>query len=414
MIKAEELGFSSARLARIEPFLRKHYIESGAIPGALTMILRRGEIAHLGMAGVTDLERGTPVAADTIYRIFSMTKPIASLALMMLVEEGLVALDDPVAKFIPAWTSLGVFSGGAPGAFVTTPPSRAMAVVDLLRHTAGLTYGIMDRTVLDAAYRQMKIGDPLTPGGLKTMVEQLAALPLEFSPGEMWNYSLATDVVGYLVETISGQGLRDFVRARILEPLGMHDTDFFVPPEKRGRMARCYEAKAGKLALWDDGRGGAFSEPPPLISGGAGLCGTAGDYLAFCRMLLAGGVAANGTRLVGPKTLALMTMNHLPGNREMTDMMPATGLFSEAGYAGIGFGLGFAVNMNVAKTAIPGTVGEYFWGGAAATSFWVDPKEDMAVVFMTQVLSSPHRIRLRRDLRTLVYAAITESFACAR
>jgi CubicO group peptidase (beta-lactamase class C family) len=411
MTKAEELGFSSARLARIEPFLRKHYIESGEIPGALTMILRRDEVAHLGMAGAMDLADGRPVTADTIYRIFSMTKPIASLALMMLVEEGLVALDDPVVKFIPAWKSLGVFSGGVPGAFITTPPVRAMLVIDLLRHTSGLTYGIMNRTIVDAAYRDRNIGDPNTPGGLKTMVEQLASLPLEFSPGEMWNYSLASDVVGYLVEEISGQGFRDFVRARILTPLEMHDTDFFVPPEKRGRLARCYEAKSGRLTLWDDGRGGAFSEPPPLISGGAGLCGTAGDYMEFCRMLLAGGVAANGRRLISPKTLALMTMNHLPGNREMTDMMPATGLFSEAGYAGIGFGLGFAVNMNVARTALPGTVGEYFWGGAALTSFWVDPKEALAVVFMTQVLGAPRRTRLRRDLRTLVYAAMTESFA---
>lgn len=414
MAKAEELGFSGERLGRIESFLQKHYIDSGELPGALTMILRRGQVAHLGMTGVMDMERGIPVAPDTIYRIYSMTKPITSLAIMMLVEQGLVALDDAVEKFIPSWKSLGVYAGGALGDFQTTPPARPMTVVDLLRHTSGLTYGFMNRTPVDAAYRELGLGDFKAPGGLKAMIDQLATLPLEFSPGEMWNYSHATDVLGYLVEQISGESFRTFIRTRILGPLGMNDTDFHVPPEKRARFASCYEAKPEGLALADDGQNSTLPTQPMLDrggSGGGGLCGTAADYMAFCRMLLAGGAAADRTRLISPKTLALMTVNHLPGNREMTDMMPATGLFTEAGYAGTGFGLGFAVNMNVARTGIPGTVGDYFWGGAASTSFWVDPKEELAVVFMTQVLYAPRRIHLRRDLRTLVYAAMTESFA---
>jgi CubicO group peptidase (beta-lactamase class C family) len=410
MAKAQDLGFSAERLARIEPFLKKHYCDSGEIPGALTMIVRRGEVAHLGMTGAMDLARAAPIAPDTIFRIYSMTKPITSLAIMMLMEVGLLALNDPVEKFIPAWKGLGVYAGGAMGTFRTTPPARAMLVIDLLRHTSGLTYGFMNRTPVDAAYRAAALGNVKTPGGLKAMVEQLAALPLEFSPGEMWNYSVASDVLGYLVENISGTSLRAFLRTRILDPLGMADTDFHVPPEKRARFASCYEAHPGRLALFDDGQNSAFAAPPPLESGGGGLCSTAADYMAFCRMLLAGGTA-NGVQFVSPKTLALMTMNHLPGGREMAAMMPANGLFSEAGYAGIGFGLGFAVNLDVARTAIPGTAGEYFWGGAAGTTFWVDPREDMAVVFMTQVLIMARRIALRRDLRTLVYAAMTESFA---
>jgi CubicO group peptidase (beta-lactamase class C family) len=410
MGKAAELGFSAERLARIEPFFQKHYIDSGEIPGALTMIVRRGEVAHLGMTGAMDLARGRPVTPDTIYRIYSMTKPITSLAVMMLMEEGLVALDDPVEKYIPSWKALGVYAGGTLGAFQTAPPVRRMLVIDLLRHTSGLTYGFMNRTPVDAAYRTRGLGNPKAPGGLKAMVEQLATLPLEFSPGAQWNYSHATDVLGYLVEKISGTSLRTFIRTRILEPLGMIDTDFYVPPEKCARFASCYEAHPGRLALFDDGRQSTFAALPALESGGGGLCGTAGDYMAFCRMLLAGGIL-NGTRFVSPKTVALMTMNHLPENREIVDMLPANNLFSEAGYAGTGFGLGFAVNMNVAKTALPGTPGDYFWGGAASTFFWIDPKEDMAVVFMTQTLFAPCRIRLRRVLRTLVYAAMTESFA---
>ena len=247
-------------------------------------------------------------------------------------------------------------------------------------------------------------------GGLPAMIAQLEKLPLEFSPGEAWNYSVATDVVGYLVEQISGLKFSDFVRDHILAPLGMTDTDFFVPAAKRDRFATCYYLKEGKLLVFDDAQNSSFANPPLLESGGGGLCGTSADYLRFCRMLLGGG-ALEGVRLLSPKSVALMTMNHLPGARQMTDMMPDTTAFNESGYSGVGFGLGVAVTVNVPATGLLGTVGEYSWGGAAGTYFFADPKEDMAVVFMTQVLLSPDRIRLRRELRTLVYGAMTESFA---
>ena len=404
-------GFAPDRLERVARAIKSHYVDSGLIPGALTLIWRRGAVAHLGLCGVSDLERGTAMAEDTIFRLYSMTKPITSVALLMLLEEGKVALDDFVHRYIPGFQHLGVFAGGTlDSGFLSVPAARPMKVIDLLRHTSGLTYGILARTNLDAAYAKLKIAEADMPGGPPAMIAQLERLPLEFSPGTAWNYSVATDVVGYLVEKISGETLGDFLRRRILTPLGMNDTGFHVPAEKQARLANCYYAKAGKLLLYDDGRKSSYAKPPLLESGGGGLAGTAADYLRFCRMLLGGG-ALEGTRLLSPKTVALMTMNHLPGGKEMTEMMPSTATFNESGYAGVGFGLGVSVTANLRHTGLPGTVGEYSWGGAAGTYFFCDPKEDMAVVFMTQVLAMPERIRLRRELRTLVYSAMTESFA---
>jgi CubicO group peptidase (beta-lactamase class C family) len=306
---------------------------------------------------------------------------------------------------------LRVFSGGdlATG-FQTAPAGRPMKIIDLMRHTSGLTYGFLERTPVDAAYKKLGVAEFYTEGGLAAMIAQLEKLPLEFSPGEAWNYSVSTDVLGYLVEKITGESFADFVRRKILAPLGMRDTDFHVPDEKKERFASCYYAKPGRMLLYDDGQKSTYAAPPKLASGGGGLAGTAADYLRFCRMLLAGGTL-DGVRLLSPKTVSLMTMNHLPGGREMTQMMPDTASFNESGYAGTGFGLGVAVTVNLAGTMLPGTVGEYSWGGAAATYFFCDPKEDLAVIFMTQILGAPERIRLRRDLRTLVYGAMAESFA---
>jgi CubicO group peptidase (beta-lactamase class C family) len=335
-----------------------------------------------------------------------MTKPITSVAFMMLVEEGRVALDEPVHKYIPEWKNLGVFQAGTTPAFLTRPPSRPMLIVDLLRHTSGLTYGFQQRSNVDAAYREMKIGEVVKAGTLQSMIEGLAKIPLEFSPGEAWNYSVSTDVIGYLIEKISGQPLERFLKERILDPLGMNDTDFFVPADKAHRFAACYSVDPqGGLTLQDDPATSSFLAPPSLISGGGGLCSTASDYLTFCRALLGGG-ELGGVRLLGPKTLALMTVNHLPGGRDLPEM--SRSLFSEATYNGIGFGLGFSVTMNPAQTLIPGSAGEYAWGGAATTSFWIDPAEELIAVFMTQVLPSS-AYPLRRELRTMVYAAITDS-----
>jgi CubicO group peptidase (beta-lactamase class C family) len=346
-----------------------------------------------------------------------MTKPITSIAFMMLVEEGRVAIDEPVHRYIPEWNNLGVFVAGSNPAFLTRPPSRPMQIVDLLRHTSGLTYGFQQRTNVDAAYREQKIGEVEKAGTLQSMIEGLAKIPLEFSPGEAWNYSVSTDVIGYLIGQIAEKPFGQFLKERIFDPLGMKDTDFYVPPDKAHRLAACYSAdphggttfhaggRREGLTLQDDPKTSSFLSQPSLISGGGGLCSTTADYLTFCRALINGGELGD-VRLVGPKTLKLMTSNHLPGGLDLPGL--SRSLFSEATYNGIGFGLGFSVTMDPAKTLIAGSPGEYSWGGAATTSFWIDPAEELITIFMTQVLPSS-AYPLRRELRTMVYAAITES-----
>jgi CubicO group peptidase (beta-lactamase class C family) len=416
-MKPEAVGLSASRLARLDEVMQRRYVDSGRLPGVLTMVYRRGVLAHTGMSGHIDLERGKKMREDAIFRIYSMSKPITSVALMMLVEEGLLGLDDDVATHIPSWKNLGVYATGIPSLvptaqamFMTTPVQRPMKVIDLATHTSGLTYGFMNRTNVDRAYRHARIAEFNTDGGLDAMIEQLATLPLEFSPGTAWNYSVAIDVVGYLVQKLGFMRFGEFLRTRLFEPLGMTDTGFFCPPEKLDRLTSCYQPKeGGGIKLQDDAGKSIFAAQPSLESGGGGLVSTAHDYMRFCRMMLHGGTL-DGVQILSPKTVALFSLNHLPDNRELASMSPP-GLFSEAGYAGVGFSLGCGVNINVARTRVPGTLGEYFWGGAASTAFWIDPKEELAVVFMTQVIGSDARLTLRRDLRTLVYSAMTESYA---
>jgi CubicO group peptidase (beta-lactamase class C family) len=413
----ESAGMSKLALDRLEDHLKRNYVDAGRFPGTQLLVYRRGKVVHSTVQGFADLERKAPVKDDTIFRIYSMTKPITSVAFMMLVEEGRVAIDEPVHKYIPEWKGLGVFQAGTHPAFLTRPPSRPMLIVDLLRHTSGLTYGFQQRSNVDAAYREKQIGAVEKAGTLQSMIEDLAKIPLEFSPGEAWNYSVATDVIGYLIGKISGVPFEQFLKERIFNPLGMNDTDFFVPKDKAHRFAACYSAdpqggmtfhateRKGTLTLQDDPATSSFLAPPSFISGGGGLCSTAADYLTFCRALLGGG-ELGGVRLLGPKTLALMASNHLPGGVDLPAL--SRSLFSEATYNGIGFGLGFSVTMNPAQTLIAGSAGEYAWGGAATTSFFIDPAEDLITIFMTQVLPSS-AYPLRRELRSMVYAAITDS-----
>jgi CubicO group peptidase (beta-lactamase class C family) len=348
-----------------------------------------------------DLSRGKPMRDDAIFRLYSMTKPVTAVALLMLLEEGRIALDDAVSKFIPAFAGLKLANDSA--------PRRAITVLDLLRHTAGFTYGFHNRTPIDAVYRTQKIAEMDTEGGLAVLIAQLEKLPLEYSPGEAWIYSVATDVAGYLVQLVSGRSYADFVRENILAPLKMTDTDFLVPADKRDRFCACYALRDGKLDLFDDPATSKFRSAPKLESGGGGLVGTAADYLRFCRMLLNKG-ELEGIRLLSPKTVALMTANHLPDGKEIADLSPSADAFNESGYRGIGFGLGVAVTLDPARVGIPGTAGEFAWGGMASTAFFVDPQEDMAVVFMTQVIAdTARRVRLRRDLRTLIYSAMTQN-----
>jgi CubicO group peptidase (beta-lactamase class C family) len=402
----ESAGMSKAAFDRLDEHLKRRYVDAGRFPGTQLLVYRRGKVVHSAVQGFADVERKVPVKDDTIFRIYSMTKPITSVAFMMLFEEGLVALDEPVHKYIPEWKDLGVFQGGTAPAFLTRPPSRPMLIVDLLRHTSGLTYGFQQRSNVDAAYREMKIGEVVTSGTLQLMIDELAKLPLEFSPGDAWNYSVSTDVIGYLVGKISGKPFEQFLKERIFAPLGMNDTDFFVPADKAHRFAACYSADGkGGMTLQDDPTESSFLQPPSFFSGGHGLCSTAADYLSFCRALINGG-ELGGVRLIGPKTLALMTSNHLPGGRDLTEV--SRSMFSEATNAGVGFGLGFSVTMNPLKMLITGSAGEYAWGGAASTAFWIDPAEELIAIFMTQVMPSS-AYPVRRELRTMVYAAITDS-----
>ena len=398
-------GFSRERLARIDRFLEDRYIGAGRLPCAQLLVSRRGETAHQSVLGLRDVERGAALTEDTVFRIYSMTKPVTSVALMSLVEEGLIALDDPVARYIPAWADLGVFSAGVAGGFVTRRPARPMQVVDLMRHTSGLTYGFQYRSNVDAAYRQLQIDTVYGERDLEQMVGALAAVPLDFSPGEAWNYSVSTDVLGYIVQKVAAKPLDAVFQERVFDPLKMADTGFHVRDDQRGRFAACYEATPdGRMKLQDDPQTSPYLAPPPLLSGGGGLISTAADYQRFCQMLLNGG-ELQGARILAPKTLRLMRANHLPGGGDLT--RHSRSMFSESTYAGVGFGLGFAVVFDPPQALLPSSPGEFYWGGMASTAFWVDPVEEVTVVFMTQLMPSS-ATTIRRELRNLVYGALIE------
>lgn len=398
----EKLGLSPAGLARADAHI-KSYIDRGLLPGGLLLVARQGKIAHVSAQGLMDIEQQSPVALDTIYRIYSMTKPVTSAALMMLFEEGRVQLDDPVAKFISEFAKLGVFKAGTvEGGFFTAAPARPMSVRDLLTHQSGLTYGFQQRTNVDAAYRTLKLGE--FDGTLADWVDVLTSVPLEFSPGQAWNYSVSTDVVGRLIEVISGQRFDEFIRTRIFAPLGMTDTGFFVPEAQHDRFASCYRrAPTGKLVHQEDLLSNNYRRAPQFLSGGGGLVSTASDYFRFAQMLLNGG-HLNGHRLLGRKTVELMTSNHLEGGGDLYQR--SVGLFSETSMAGIGFGLGVSVMLDPAKALLPGSPGEFAWGGAASTYFWADPKEELIVIFMTQFVPSS-ALNIRRELRSIIYGALT-------
>jgi len=411
MSTAERTGLDPDRLARIDEHLERRYIQPRKIAGALTLVARRGELAYLSPVGLMDLERQKPMRDDTIFRIYSMTKPITSVAMMMLWEEGHWQLTDPVHRFIPQWRELRVYQAGTHPNHLTTPVERPMSVRDLMTHQSGLTYGFMNRTNVDAAYRQKGIGgaviggdDAPRPGSLAEFVELLADIPLEFSPGTAWNYSVSTDVLGHLVEVISGQRFDQFLRERIFEPLGMVDTGFSVPPDKVERFAANYQRGADKrLMLIDDPVNSSYLQEPAYPSGGGGLVSTARDYWRFCQMLLNGG-ELDGHRVLGRKTIDLMTVNHLPDGKDLTQLSVAA--YSETASEGVGFGLGFAVTLDPTLTG-GGSKGEYYWGGAASTIFWIDPVEDLTVIFLTQFMPSG-TFNFRGQLKQLIYSAFID------
>ena len=389
------------RLQQIDGFLKNAYLDSSRLPCALVRVMHKGELVHESVQGFADVASGRPIDRDSIFRIYSMTKPIVSVALMMLVEEGRLQIDDPVHRYIPSWKNLRVYEGGTlKTGWKTGAPRRPMQVIDLLRHTAGLTYGFQLNTNVDAAYRRLGIGE-IEKGDmtLARMIELLAELPLEFSPGDWWNYSVATDVVGWLVQVISGMPLEDYLERRIFRPLGMVDTGFHVRDGQAHRLATCYQPNPkGGLSVQDQAETSSFLKPPSFVSGGGGLVSTADDYMRFAEALRTG-----TPRLVGRKTLELMTANHLPGGKDLPQLSRSA--FSEAAYEGVGFGLGFATTTAVHKTMIAGNKGDYFWGGAASTFFWVDPAEELSVLFLTQLIPSS-TWPVRRQLRTMIYSAV--------
>ena len=404
-VTPESVGMCSQRLARLDRFLSQRYIDSGRLPCAQLAVMRDGHLVHQSVLGKASIEGDIPMAEDTLVRIYSMTKPLTSVAFMMLVEQGLVALDDPVHRFIDSWRDLGVYVGGVHGAFQTRRTDSPMRMIDLLRHTSGLTYGFQMRTNVDAGYRAAGIEGAEHAQGLDGLVEALGRMPLEFSPGTAWNYSVSTDVLGYLVGRISGMPFEDFLRTRIIEPLGMVDTGFHLPPEKAHRLAQCYMSAPDDRLVPAPSRD--YRVAPVGPSGGGGLVSSAADYLRFCEAMRLGG-ALGEVRLLSPKTVALMRMNHLPGGRDLSDL--SVSMFSESIYQGVGFGLGFAMTTDVARTQLTGSTGEFWWGGAASTAFWIDPVEGISVVFLTQYMPS-NRYPIRRELRTLVNAAVLESKA---
>jgi CubicO group peptidase (beta-lactamase class C family) len=398
-------GMSSDKLDYVRRFLPR-YVAEGKLPGYLCLISRRGHEAFFDAHGLMDVERDRPVKRDTLFRIYSMTKPIASVALMMLYERGLFQLDDPVAHYIPQWHKLKVFAGGDAENYDVREPDRPMTVKDLLTHTSGLTYGFLHAHPVDAMYRTAGIGGIGVRGTLETMIDDLAELPLQFSPGARWNYSVSTDVVGYLVQRLADRDLDDFVAEHITGPLGMSDTGFYAPPPAHERLAACYERVPGTstFRLQDDPAGSPYRERPSFLSGGGGMVSTIDDYHRFCRMLANKG-ELDGARLLGRKTVEYMTINHLPENRDLAAMGQPT--FSETSYQGIGFGLGFSVVLDPAAASVIDSPGEYAWGGAASTYFFIDPVEDLIVIFMTQLLPSS-AYPVRRQLKALAYQAIVD------
>ena len=405
---AGTLGFDDERLARIAPFLAKTYIDSGRLPNAQLVIARDGQPVHytkLGSMGDDKRE----LRDDALFRIASMTKPVTSIAFMQLVEQCEVALEEPVARIFPEFADLKVYAGGG-GAIPFAPgkPASAMRFVDLLTHMSGLTYGLQNRNNIDAAYRENNFDFARDHLDSDAFIEKLSKLPLEFAPGTGWNYSVSTDVLGVAVERISGMRLGDYFEKHIFAPLGMTDTHFGVAEGQSERLVDAYAYQPGHAPkMINAGATSKLNEPGAFDSGGGGLIGTIADYHRFSTMLLNGG-DLDGARIVSPKTIRLMRTNHLPNNADLTEM--SSSLFSEANNAGTGFGLGFAMVIDPARTLMPSSLGEFYWGGAYSTAFFVDPVERITMVFMTQVYPSS-TYPIRRQLKTLIYSALTETYA---
>jgi len=404
-----EVGLDPDRLARIDRHFAR-YVEDGRLPGWQLTVSRHGKLAHAATCGQRDLEAGLPVESDTIWRIYSMTKPITSVAAMILYEEGAFELTDPVSRFIPSFADVRVFAGGSDVRSVTVPAIEPVRIWHLLTHTSGLTYGFHRSHPVDAQYRArgFEWGTPRKTD-LAGCCDLWASMPLLFQPGAEWNYSVSTDVLGRVVEVASDSSLDEFFARRVFEPLGMTDTAFWLPDDDHGRLAALYSPGPGRQAQRMEGLGAVSNHVPTFLGGGGGLVSTAADYHRFTSMLLSspGSPAGelDGVKVLGPRTVGYMTRNHLPGGADLETF--GRPLFAEAPFRGVGFGLGFAVMTDAAPGKTLGSEGEYSWGGAASTAFFVDPATGLTVGFFTQLLpSSTHPIR--PQLRQMVYQALSD------
>jgi CubicO group peptidase (beta-lactamase class C family) len=399
-----EVGLNADRLAAMPAYFKTNYIDTGKVPCMGLLVSRGGQIAHESYTGSTEMGGKEPISAETIFRIYSMTKPITTLAIMMLLEECKIRLDHPVSRYIPEYKNAMVWDGGTAAAPKLRKPDREMTVLDLVTHTSGLTYGFLFQDETDEIYRNSKVGHPKDT--LQDMARQIGQLPLAFSPGTEWRYSHSIDVLGALVEIISGQPLDEFFRERIFGPLGMDDTDFWVPPEKIHRLMACYQkdAKTGETTMADPAGAASklYAKRPNLLNAGGGLASTMRDYHRFALMLLRGGTL-DGARIISPKTWEFMRQNHLPDNQTMRGM--GRSAFTEVMADGVGFGLGGSVVTDIVQTCQPGSDGTFSWGGLASTFFWIDPEEELIAIQATQLMPSS-TYPMRMQFQQLVYSAI--------
>ena len=394
LVAPEQVGLSAARLDRVRKWMHG-WVDSGRLAGMVTVVMRRGELAFAETAGKADVERNRPMRPDTIFRIYSMTKPLTSTAIMMLYEEGRFQLDDPISKFIPAFANPRVYMGGSRGKIESVPAEREITFRDLLTHTSGLTYGFMESNPVDALYRAKTNGVDFQTGttSLKDIVERLGTFPLIAQPGKAWNYSVATDVLGYLVEVISGQPFQVYLKEKVLAPLGMVNTDFHVPADKHDRFAANYQAgPGGKLELIDDPGKSRYLAPRAVNSGGGGLVSTADDFFAFGQMMLSG-----EGEILSRKSVELMTTDQLtPAQKGVSGFMP--GYFDNRGW-------GFGVAIDTQRVDLQ-SVGRYGWDGGTGTSWWADPAEDLTGILLSQRMAFPLASPLYLDFWTSVYQAI--------
>jgi CubicO group peptidase (beta-lactamase class C family) len=403
-----EVGFGPSRLARIDKHFAR-YVDERKLAGWLLTVARHGKLAHVSTYGQRDIEADLPVEPDTLWRIYSMSKPMTSVAAMILYEQGGFELTDPVYKYIPSFRDVRVFAGGSDLSYKTVPVTEPIRIWHLLSHTSGLTYGFMRNHPVDAIYRArgFEWGSP-RGADLEAVCDQFAAMPLLFQPGSEWSYSVATDVLGRVVEVVSGQRLDEFFASAIFGPLGMTDSAFYARPEDQPRLAALYtRSPEDGTAARMDAMGKAAVREPVYLSGGGGLVSSAADYNRFTQMLLdhpdSSAGELDGVRLLSPRTVAYMTRNHLPGNADLETF--GRPLYAETVFAGVGFGLGFAVVIDPLATKSLGSAGEFNWGGAASTTFWVDPAEQVTATFFTQLMPSS-AYPIRPQFRQMVYQAL--------